>query len=619
MQGPCSTSVRNPAYAITLVLVVFAGVALFLPGLGHTGLVDETPALFAASARRMTESGDWLVPKVNGLPRYDKPPLIYWLMAMLFSLPGHGQWDPLGTWAARIPSAVSTILTMGVLADTLLRWPPPAGSACRGIHRDQVFTACLGALGFALAPLVLVWGRTEVSDALFNATLALSLLLAWRTYAAEQGAWWPGWFALALAVLSKGPVALVLYSLVLLGFWLLGAEAHRLLRRLRPLRGGFLTLFVAAPWYLLTLWREGQAYGQSFFGYHNLQRYTRVVNNHHQVWWFYLALLVLASLPFTPLLLLSLWRVLRRARTPTAAAHSLGRFAAAWLMAVLLFFSFSATKLPSYWLVATPAAALLVALALHPGEDPNEEKTWPQRKERPRSIALMASSSLLVLLGAGLAGSRFWLPLIHDPTVPDLPGVLARDSTLSLGAALFLTAALLLAVGPSRQPLLRLLQGQAVLLLVGPLLLVPLWRIGDRLRGAPIRTLATVVSERRANGETLAMVGLMKPSLHYYSRLTVLYEGRSREALVNLADRLRWEQRPGLSPASADTQPTVLLVIDQETALLPHWQNRRGQQLARAGPYQLWRLDRRWLEGQALQLRAEGRRPTWRLPRPERF
>jgi hypothetical protein len=115
------------------------------------------------------------------------------------------------------------------------------------------------------------------------------------------------------------------------------------------------------------------------------------------------------------------------------------------------------------------------------------------------------------------------------------------------------------------------------------------------------------------------MVGLMKPSLHYYSRLTVLYEGRSREALVNLADRLRWEQRPGLSPGSADTQPTVLLVIDQETALLPHWQNRRGQQLARAGPYQLWRLDRRWLEGQALQLRAEGRRPTWRLPRPERF
>ena len=619
MQGPCSTSVRNPAYAITLVLVVFAGAALFLPDLGQTGLVDETPALFAASARRMAETRDWLVPKVNGLPRYDKPPLIYWLMAVLYSLPGHSQWDPLGTWAARIPSAASTILTMGVLADTLLRWPPSAGSSDRGIHRDQVFTACLGALAFALGPLVLVWGRTEVSDALFTTTLALSLLLAWRTYAAAQGPWWPSWFALALAVLSKGPVALVLYSLILLGFWLLGADGHRLLRRLRPLQGGFLTLFVAAPWYLLTLWREGQAYSQSFFGYHNLQRYTRVVNNHHQAWWFYLALLVLASLPFTPLLLLSLWRVLRSARTPRAAAHSLGGFAVAWLMAVLLFFSASATKLPSYWLVATPAAALLVALAFQPGDVANGGKASPQKEERIRSIVLLASSSLLVLLAAGLAGARLWLPLIHDPTVPDLPSVLERDRSLPIGAALFLTGALLLAAGRRRQPLQRLLQGQTVLLLVGPLLLVPLWRVGDQLRGAPIRSLATVVSERRAHGETLAMVGLMKPSLHYYSRLTVLYEGRSRTALVNLADRLRWEQRPGLSPAPAETQPTLLLVIDHQTALLPHWQSRRGQELARAGPYQLWRLDRRWLEGQARQLRAEGRRPTWRLPRPERF
>ena len=43
--------------------------------------MDETPPLFAAAIVRMSESGDWLTPKVNGMFRFDKPPLIYWLMS----------------------------------------------------------------------------------------------------------------------------------------------------------------------------------------------------------------------------------------------------------------------------------------------------------------------------------------------------------------------------------------------------------------------------------------------------------------------------------------------------------------------------------------------------------
>ena len=170
---------------------------MFLLGLGQTGLVDETPALFAASARHMAESGDWLIPHVNGLPRYDKPPLIYWLMGALYALPASDQWDPLGSWAARLPSALASMTTMVALSDTLLRWPQSgqAGSPAPGI--DRAATAFSAALAFALGPLMLVWGRTEVSDALFTATLAFSLLLAWRSYAAPRGPWWPCWAVLA--------------------------------------------------------------------------------------------------------------------------------------------------------------------------------------------------------------------------------------------------------------------------------------------------------------------------------------------------------------------------------------------------------------------------------------
>ena len=70
---------------ITLLIVLVCGIIIFILGLGTTGLVDETPPLFAAAARAMSESGDWLTPKVNGIFRFDKPPLIYWLMGFFYS------------------------------------------------------------------------------------------------------------------------------------------------------------------------------------------------------------------------------------------------------------------------------------------------------------------------------------------------------------------------------------------------------------------------------------------------------------------------------------------------------------------------------------------------------
>jgi hypothetical protein len=60
-------------------------------------------------------------------------------------------------------------------------------------------------------------------------------------------------------------------------------------------------------------------------------------------------------------------------------------------------------------------------------------------------------------------------------------------------------------------------------------------------------------------------------------------------------------------------------VMDRDTARQPHWQGWRGTELATAGPYRLWRLERRWLEDRARQLGADDKQPNWRQPRPERF
>lgn len=608
----------RPRHGPWLGLTLGLGLLMFFWQLGATGLVDETPPLFAAAARAMAETGDWLIPRVNGLPRYDKPPLVYWLMGLIYGLPAQMAWNPLGTWAARFPSALGAVLVMVALCDTLLRWPQPAlaGTASKGVPATGPATALGAALAFALSPLVLLWGRTAVSDSLFTATLALALLLGWRSYASAGCQWWWSWLVLGLAVMTKGPVAVVLAALTWLCFAWFQADLGGVRRCIRPLRGLALTTVVALPWYVLALGQEGEPYWRSFFGYHNFQRFAGVVNHHLQPWWFFVPVLVVASLPTTPLMLLGLARTLGPLRWPwRPGLHqppptSLARFATCWLLAILLFFTIAATKLPSYWLPATPAAALLMALVAAAPADRAQRWAW----------GLTVGFSALV--GVVFLAAPRWLPLIRDPELPTLSPELMVSGLLPWAACLWLLAAVLGLFGGRlrvQHAPWRLLALQAPLVLFVPLVLVPAWSLGDRLRGLPVRQMAAAVLRQSSPAEPLAMVGILKPSLHYYSRRLVIYEGVKSRGLVNLVDRLRSERRRGQTPTTPDQQPSVLVVIDQATASTPHWQGLKVRELGRAGLYRLWRVDRRSLEQRASDLRAAGVALTWRAPVPERY
>ena len=92
-----------------------------------------------------------------------------------------------------------------------------------------------------------------------------------------------------------------------------------------------------------------------------------------------------------------------------------------------------------------------------------------------------------------------------------------------------------------------------------------------------------------------------------------------RVGIVDEADRLNREQRRGQDPSASAEQPTVLLVIDRETAALPHWRGLDPDPLASADPYRLWRLDRRRLEARAASLNSAGISADWQRPRPERY
>ena len=575
---------------ITAAVVI--GLVLFVVDLGSIGLVDETPPLFASSARAMARSGDWLIPQVNGLPRYDKPPLVYWLMAALYSLPGHASWDPLGSWAAALPSALASTAVVALLALLLAWWERRCLPQPLGLWLPA-------ALCFALSPLVMVWSRIGVSDSLLTALVALAMISSWWRLVNPRIPWWLCWLALGLATLTKGPVAVALFAIT----WGLFAFPQRqgawLRERLQPCRGMLLTLVVAAPWYGAAALREGQPFLQSFFGYHNLQRFTEVVNRHQSPWWFYAALLLVASLPWSPLLLLGLWRAL------VASPSSLARFTACWLLAVLLLFSLSATKLPSYWLPATPAAAILAALAL-------------TKVNRSTRLAVGMSVGLSLCFGLAFAASPLWLPWINDPDLLDLPQQLHRLQVAPLAALVLIAGALSAAwlTWGSGTIIQALLAVQVSWVLLVPVVVLPLVRLGDDLRSKPLRLIAGQVNLIDPQSPILIALGDPKPSLHFYANRSVVYEGNDGQGLVNVADRLRRDPRVRLS----GWKEQVLLVSPLELETSKHWAALLSPLVQRQGRYGLWWLDLQRLEQRARALQQrQGLQPSWSAPRPERF
>ena len=591
---------------ITLLIVLVCGIIIFILGLGTTGLVDETPPLFAAAARAMSESGDWLTPKVNGIFRFDKPPLIYWLMGFFYSLPKNEIWDSFGTLSARLPSALASLFLMLMIGDTLFCWPQKSDR--------QFLTPIVASLGFALSPLIIIWSRTAVSDALLTGTLGISLLLFWRRMASENNDQCiSAWVFLGFAILVKGPVAFVLALLTITSFLFCQKNWKTLLSKIKPKKGFLITILISVPWYLLELLKEGKPFWDNFFGYHNFQRYTSVVNNHAEPFWFFLYIMILASLPFTPFLYHGIFKTFKdffkSSKESCNVTETLYTYSLCWLTSVLIFFSLSATKLPSYWLPAIPAAALLTS------------NSFISLKNINKSYLYLWIFNILILFGFSIAFffSNIWLSSINDPEMPNLASELI-SSGIIFKAKLFFSSFTLLAIIlfslKSRNILLYL----QILLLIGQsYLMSPIRKLADTSRQLPLRNISKLILDIREGRETLAMIGIRKPSLHYYSRQIVFYEPNTEEGLINLSERLNTDRRENYEDQPDYEYKSLLVVIDEYSTRRQQWSKINHQKLGKFGIYNLWRIQKSDLNKYSRFLVKSGYKSDWENRKVEKF
>ena len=590
----------------TLLIVLIFGIIIFILDLGATGLVDETPPLFAAAARAMSESGDWLTPKVNGIFRFDKPPLIYWLMGFFYSLPKIEIWDSLGTLSARLPSSLGSLFLMLMIADTLFCWPQKGDK--------QFFTPIAGSLGFALSPLIIIWSRTAVSDALLTGTLGISLLLFWRRMASENNdKCIAAWAFLGFAILTKGPVAFVLATLTITFFLIIQKDWRSLLNKINPKKGFLITILISVPWYVLELLREGRPFWDNFFGYHNFQRYTSVVNNHSEPIWFFLYIMILASLPFTPFLyhgiFIAFREFLKSLKESCGVPDSLYTYSLCWLSAVLIFFSISATKLPSYWLPAIPAAAVLIS------------NSFISLKDVKKTYLYLWIFSIFIFFGVSIAFffSNIWLGSINDPEMPNLASKLLSSGIIfkaKLFFSLFTLFAIILFSLKSKNIFLYL---QIVLIFGQYFLMSPIRKLADTSRQLPLRNISKLILDTREGKETLAMIGIRKPSLHYYSRQIVFYEPNTQEGLINLKERLNNDRRKNYQDEPDYQYKSLLIVIDDYSSQEEHWSNFNHEKLGKYGIYNLWRINKKDLNEYSEFLINNGYKSNWKNRQVEKF
>ena len=595
---------------ITLLIVLVFGIIIFILGLGSTGLVDETPPLFAAAGRAMSESGDWLTPKVNGIFRFDKPPLIYWIMGFFYSLPKNEIWDSLGTISARLPSALGSLFLMLIIGDTLYCWPQNGDR--------QFLTPIIGSLSFALSPFIVIWSRTAVSDALLTGTIGISMLLFWRRMASENNDQCiSAWVFLGFAILTKGPVAFVLATLTITSFLFTQKDWKILLCKINPKKGFLITTLISAPWYILELIKEGKPFWDNFFGYHNFQRYTLVVNNHGEPFWFFLYIMILASLPFTPFLFHGIFKALKdfwkSSKEISNVNKTLYTYSLCWLLSVLVFFSISATKLPSYWLPAIPAAAILISNSFINFKN--------SKKSSNKSYLVLWIFNILIFFGLSIAFffSNVWLSSINDPEMPNLASELINSGIIFKAKLFFSLFTLLAIILFSLRFKNIFLYLQIFLLLGNSFLMSPIRKLADNSRQLPLRNISKLISDIREGKETLAMIGIRKPSLHYYSRQIVFYEPNTKEGLINLSDRLNTDRRENYEDQPDYEFNSLLVVIDEYSSRAKHWSNINHQKLGEYGIYNLWRIQKSDLNKYSEFLVNSGYKSDWKNRKVEKF
>jgi 4-amino-4-deoxy-L-arabinose transferase-like glycosyltransferase len=351
--APIAENPRTAARIAWAILIIATLYVCYFSHLGAIGFVGPDEPRYAWIARDMVETGDWVTPRLYGKPWFEKPPLFYWGAALSFKLFGVSE------AAARLPSAISALFATLALAWLALRLY--GADTARWLL--LLLPTTVGMIGFSHAASTDMPFSAMLTIAMVCAAVVLGLTRDEHTPILPRTPWLAlilfGFF-LGLAVLAKGPAAIILSGGAVF-FWALFTKRWRdALRLFHPAAIASFCL-TALPWYILCA-RRNPDFFRIFIIEHNFKRFLTPEFQHIQPFWFYLPVLLVAFLPWIATLLWAAFAGSARiVESKKISPHSL--FLLTWSLFVLVFFSISQSKLPGYILPAIPAICLIVTRA----------------------------------------------------------------------------------------------------------------------------------------------------------------------------------------------------------------------------------------------------------------
>lgn len=368
-------------FAVTIFLLLYGLVPIF--GGDQLGLVGADEPRYAQIAREMLTAhseachevnakmvprslriedlrasyhclaGGTVTPILYGKPWLEKPALYYWRAMSFFKEFG------VSDWSARLPSTSATFALIILIFLHMRRFRP-------GGHLDAalITASCVGIVSFA---------RGASTDMQLAAPFCIGMLGWYAWYETGKKFWlFDLYFFGAVATLAKGPVAPFLTFFIILLFVGLRREWSAL-RRTIWLPGIVMYLVIVLPWYI-AVQKKNPTFYRLFFLEHNLERFATNRYQHHQPVWYYLAVMLLALMPWTVIAIRALvdsiqvsiaeWKVRhnpQRYLGHTRAGDAFPEFLVLWALFPIVFFSFSGSKLPGYILPSIPPITILTA------------------------------------------------------------------------------------------------------------------------------------------------------------------------------------------------------------------------------------------------------------------
>lgn len=387
---------------IKVLIVFLVALVFYVPYNGFIAITDPVEANYALTAKEMVLSGNWLSPQIYGQYWFDKPIMIYWLIAGSFKLLGFGE------FAARLPAAIFSAASVAFAY--WFAW---------SLYGNRK-TALLSALVLGTSLEFWILSRMVITDAVlmfFNSVALGALYLG----LIKRGVVWyvVAYAASGFAVLTKGPVGLVLPGIIVLSF-IIGMRRWQLFKRLFIIRGLIVFFIVAVPWYYAMYKVHGQAFIDTFLGLHNYLRATVSEHPKDNVFYYYLVLFPISLLPWSGIL----FRMFTRSAREYRGMHF--AYLAFWAGTTIVFYTLMATKYPTYVFPASfPTAILISNFIVHikglPGRNIWLWLSIPTLvlimifMSLPKFLPGFSNFSALFVLGSCLTLILLWLQIKGNP------------------------------------------------------------------------------------------------------------------------------------------------------------------------------------------------------------